>query len=53
ILHDITAVLTNPRAPLGLLRQRAQTNLELRREAEFELIVPTLEVWSQQLTSLA
>uniref|UniRef100_A0A8C1IQ03 Centrosomal protein of 70 kDa n=1 Tax=Cyprinus carpio TaxID=7962 RepID=A0A8C1IQ03_CYPCA len=53
ILHDITAFLTNPRAPLGLLRQRAQTNLELSREAEFELIVPTLEVWSRQLTSLA
>ncbi|XP_016295822.1 centrosomal protein of 70 kDa isoform X1 [Sinocyclocheilus anshuiensis] len=53
ILHDITTVLTNPRAPLGLLRQRAQTNLELSREVEFELIVPTLEVWSRQLTSLA
>lgn len=53
ILHDITAVLTNPRAPLGLLRQRAQTNLELSRKAEFELIIPTLEVWSRQLTSLA
>lgn len=53
ILHDITAVLTNPRAPLGLLRQRVQTNLELSRKVEFELIIPTLEVWSRQLTSLA
>ncbi|XP_077082291.1 centrosomal protein of 70 kDa isoform X2 [Siphateles boraxobius] len=53
ILHDITTVLTNPRAPLGLLRQRVQSNLELGREAEFELIVSTLDVWSQQLTSLA
>ncbi|KAK2906825.1 hypothetical protein Q8A67_005810 [Cirrhinus molitorella] len=53
ILHDTTAVLTNPRAPVGLLRQRVQTNLELSREAEFELIVPTLEVWSRQLASLA
>ncbi|KTG39947.1 hypothetical protein cypCar_00029560, partial [Cyprinus carpio] len=52
ILRDITAVLTNPSAPLGLLRQRAQTNLELSREAESELIVPTLEVWHRQLTSL-
>ncbi|XP_056121832.1 centrosomal protein of 70 kDa isoform X3 [Rhinichthys klamathensis goyatoka] len=53
ILHDITTVLTNPRAPLGLLRQRAQSNLELGREPEFELIVSTLDVWSKQLTSLA
>ncbi|KAK7136871.1 hypothetical protein R3I93_017051 [Phoxinus phoxinus] len=53
ILHDITTVLTNPRAPLGLLRQRVQSNLELGREAEYELIVSTLDVWSQQLTSLA
>lgn len=53
ILHDITTVLTNPRAPLGLLRQRVQSNLELGREAEFELIVSTLDVWNQQLTSLA
>ncbi|XP_067252062.1 centrosomal protein of 70 kDa isoform X4 [Chanodichthys erythropterus] len=53
ILHDITTFLTNPRAPLGLLRQRVQSNLDLGWEAEFELIVPTLEVWSQQLTSLA
>ncbi|XDV22650.1 hypothetical protein PO909_027500 [Leuciscus waleckii] len=53
ILHDITTVLTNPRAPLGLLRQRVQFNLELDQEAESELIVSTLNVWSQQLTSLA
>ncbi|XP_043079152.1 centrosomal protein of 70 kDa isoform X7 [Puntigrus tetrazona] len=53
ILHDITTVLTNPRAPLGLLRQRTQTNLKLSREAEFDLIASTLEIWSQQLTSLA
>ncbi|XP_067271807.1 centrosomal protein of 70 kDa isoform X2 [Pseudorasbora parva] len=53
ILHDITAVLTNPRAPLGLLRQRVQSNLELGWETEFEQIIPTLDVWSQQLTSLA
>lgn len=53
ILHDITTVLTNPRAPLGLLRQRVQSNLQLGGEAEFELIVSTLDVWSQQLTSLA
>ncbi|XP_056303849.1 centrosomal protein of 70 kDa [Danio aesculapii] len=53
VLYDITAVLTNHRAPLGLLRQRVQSNVEFIREAEFDMIVPSLEVWSQQLTSLS
>ncbi|XP_065100668.1 centrosomal protein of 70 kDa isoform X2 [Paramisgurnus dabryanus] len=43
ILRDITAILTNPRAPLGLLRQ----------QGEVELVVPTLNVWSQQLNALS
>lgn len=43
ILRDITGVLTNQRAPLGLLRQ----------QGEFELIVSTLAVWSQQLNALS
>ncbi|XP_056615573.1 LOW QUALITY PROTEIN: centrosomal protein of 70 kDa [Triplophysa dalaica] len=42
ILRDITGVLTNQRAPLGLLRQ----------QGEFEVIVSTLAVWSQQLNAL-
>lgn len=53
ILYEITAVLTNHRAPLGLLRQRVQSNLEFNEEAKFDMIVPSLEVWSQQLTSLS
>ncbi|XP_051549800.1 centrosomal protein of 70 kDa isoform X2 [Myxocyprinus asiaticus] len=53
ILHDITAVLTNPRAPLGLLRQRAQASRDPSQEVEFEQIIPTLVVWSQQLNSIA
>ncbi|XP_057181258.1 centrosomal protein of 70 kDa isoform X1 [Triplophysa rosa] len=43
ILRDITGVLANQRAPLGLLRQ----------QEEFELIVSTLAVWSQQLNALS
>lgn len=43
ILRDITGLLTNQRAPLGLLRQQGQ----------FELIIPTLQVWSQQLNALS
>lgn len=43
ILCDITVLLTNQKARLGLLRQ----------QGEFELIVPTLRVWSQQLNALS
>ncbi|XP_041637955.1 centrosomal protein of 70 kDa [Cheilinus undulatus] len=47
ILNDISAVVTNPRAPLRLLRQKAPSaGLE---PAEFQTLVPTLEVWAQQL----
>uniref|UniRef100_UPI0037E81F55 centrosomal protein of 70 kDa isoform X2 n=1 Tax=Semicossyphus pulcher TaxID=241346 RepID=UPI0037E81F55 len=41
LLGDITTIVTNPRAPLRLHRQK-----EL---AEFQTLLPTLEVWAQQL----
>ncbi|MCI4393407.1 hypothetical protein PGIGA_G00157110 [Pangasianodon gigas] len=47
ILSDITAILTNPRAPLALLRRP-----DTAAGSELEQIVPTLEMWSQQLSAL-
>ncbi|KAB5526205.1 hypothetical protein PHYPO_G00149010 [Pangasianodon hypophthalmus] len=47
ILCDITAILTNPRAPLALLRRP-----DAAAGSELEHIVPTLEMWSQQLSAL-
>ncbi|KAI4891617.1 hypothetical protein NFI96_006368 [Prochilodus magdalenae] len=53
VLSDITAVLTGPRAPLGLLKQPAEGHFrEHGQQGQLELIVPTLEFWSQQLSSL-
>ncbi|XP_060767651.1 centrosomal protein of 70 kDa isoform X2 [Neoarius graeffei] len=46
VLNDITAILTNPRAPLALLRGPDDAGSKL------EQIVPTLEMWSQQLRAL-
>ncbi|MCJ8747598.1 hypothetical protein PDJAM_G00155420 [Pangasius djambal] len=47
ILCDITAILTNPRAPLALLRRP-----DAAAGSELEQIVPVLEMWSQQLSAL-
>ncbi|XP_058237586.1 centrosomal protein of 70 kDa isoform X2 [Hemibagrus wyckioides] len=47
ILSDITAVLTNPRAPLALPRRPDGAT-----GSELEQIVPVLEMWSQQLGAL-
>ncbi|KAL7834084.1 hypothetical protein AOLI_G00290440 [Acnodon oligacanthus] len=54
VINDITAVLTSPRAPLGLLKQPADGHVfrEHSQQGQLELIVPTLEFWSQQLSSL-
>uniref|UniRef100_A0A3B4EDM5 Centrosomal protein of 70 kDa n=1 Tax=Pygocentrus nattereri TaxID=42514 RepID=A0A3B4EDM5_PYGNA len=54
VINDITAVLTSPRAPLGLLKQPADGHgfRENSQQGQLELIVPTLEFWSQQLSSL-
>ncbi|XP_072527787.1 centrosomal protein of 70 kDa [Salminus brasiliensis] len=54
IVDGITAVLTNPRAPLGLLRQPTDGHGlgQHSQQGQLELIVPTLEFWSQQLGSL-
>ncbi|KAL6462024.1 hypothetical protein MHYP_G00301690 [Metynnis hypsauchen] len=54
VINDITAVLTGPRAPLGLLKQPADGHgfREHSQQGQLELIVPTLEFWSQQLSSL-
>lgn len=48
ILGDITAVLTDPSAPLALPRRRP----DAAAGSELEQIVPTLETWSQQLSAL-
>ncbi|TRZ00783.1 hypothetical protein DNTS_034754 [Danionella cerebrum] len=47
LLHDICAVLTKHKAPL-----RQHVHPQLLQEAGFQRILPTLEVWSQQLSSL-
>ncbi|KAK1802404.1 hypothetical protein P4O66_022067, partial [Electrophorus voltai] len=54
IISDITAILTNPRAPLGLLRQPVvgQGLRDHSQQWELEWILPTLEFWSQQLICL-
>ncbi|XP_036417932.1 centrosomal protein of 70 kDa [Colossoma macropomum] len=54
VINEITAVLTSPRAPLGLLKQPADGHSfrEHSQQGQLELIVPTLEFWSQQLSSL-
>ncbi|KAG9261118.1 centrosomal protein of 70 kDa isoform X1 [Astyanax mexicanus] len=54
IINDMAAVLTNPRAPLGLLRQPADGHglRDHSQQGQLELIVPTLEFWSQQLSFL-
>ncbi|XP_066513917.1 centrosomal protein of 70 kDa-like isoform X1 [Hoplias malabaricus] len=52
IINEIMALLTNPRAPLGLLRQPADVQSVRDPSQQLELIVPTLEFWSQQLGSL-
>ncbi|XP_026883510.2 centrosomal protein of 70 kDa isoform X2 [Electrophorus electricus] len=54
IISDITAILTNLRAPLGLLRQPVvgQGLRDHSQQWELEWILPTLEFWSQQLICL-
>ncbi|KAM9333963.1 centrosomal protein of 70 kDa isoform 2-T2 [Symphorus nematophorus] len=47
LLTEINAVVTNPRAPLGLHRQKPSSACSER--AEFQTLVPTLEVWAQEL----
>ncbi|XP_073318564.1 centrosomal protein of 70 kDa [Pagrus major] len=47
LLNEISSVVTNPRAPLQLHRQK-NCSVGLER-AEFHTLVPTLEVWAQQL----
>ncbi|XP_054483345.1 centrosomal protein of 70 kDa isoform X2 [Anoplopoma fimbria] len=47
LLNEIRAVVTNPSAPLRLHRQKpSSAGLEL---AEVHSLLPTLEVWAQQL----
>ncbi|XP_074521024.1 centrosomal protein of 70 kDa [Halichoeres trimaculatus] len=47
LLDDISSVLMNPKAPLQLHRKKLSTaGLE---PAEFQTLLPTLEVWAQQL----
>nr|XP_020508002.1 centrosomal protein of 70 kDa isoform X2 [Labrus bergylta] len=47
LLDEIRTITTNPRAPLRLHRQKASSaGPEL---AEFQTLVPTVEVWAQQL----
>ncbi|XP_036947189.1 centrosomal protein of 70 kDa [Acanthopagrus latus] len=47
LLKEISSVVTNPRAPLQLHRQKT-CSVGLER-AEFQTLVPTLEAWAQQL----
>ncbi|KAK2819501.1 hypothetical protein Q7C36_021147 [Tachysurus vachellii] len=47
VVSDVVAILTDPRAPLMLLRRPGDTS-----GSELEQIVPTLEMWSQQLGAL-
>lgn len=47
LLKEIGSVVTNPRAPLQLHRQKT-CSVGLER-AEFQTLVPTLEAWAQQL----
>lgn len=49
MLNDISGVVSGPRAPLGLLRQRTNQSSEA---ASFERLLPTLEMWAEQLGSL-
>ncbi|XP_044043809.1 centrosomal protein of 70 kDa isoform X7 [Siniperca chuatsi] len=47
LLNEISTVVTNPKAPLRLHRQKSSSvGLEL---AEFQTLLPSLEVWAQQL----
>ncbi|XP_038571591.1 centrosomal protein of 70 kDa-like [Micropterus salmoides] len=47
LLNEISAVVTNPSAPLRLHRQKpSSVGLE---PAEFQTLLPSLEVWAQQL----
>ncbi|XP_031414306.1 centrosomal protein of 70 kDa isoform X2 [Clupea harengus] len=54
VLRDVSVLLTNPRAPLQLLKQRPNrlTPDQASLPGEFEGILPTLEVWLEQLASL-
>ncbi|XP_034533383.1 centrosomal protein of 70 kDa isoform X2 [Notolabrus celidotus] len=47
LLDDISAVLTNPRAPLQLHRQKLSSAGS--ETAEFQTLMPALEVWARQL----
>ncbi|XP_031707560.1 centrosomal protein of 70 kDa isoform X1 [Anarrhichthys ocellatus] len=49
LLNEIRAVVANPSAPLRLHRQRPSAGLDL---AEFHTVLPTLEVWAQQIRLL-
>ncbi|KAK9524321.1 hypothetical protein VZT92_018170 [Zoarces viviparus] len=50
LLNEIRAVVANPSAPLRLHRQRpSSAGLDL---AEFHTVLPTLEVWAQQIRLL-
>ncbi|XP_048090894.1 centrosomal protein of 70 kDa isoform X1 [Alosa alosa] len=54
VLHDVSALLASPRAPLQLLRQRPsrQPLDQAFLPGELQGILPTLEVWREQLASL-
>ncbi|XP_042260075.1 centrosomal protein of 70 kDa isoform X4 [Thunnus maccoyii] len=45
LLNEISAILTNPNAPLRLHRPSSVT----LKPAEFQAVLPTLEAWAQQL----
>ncbi|KAM6958448.1 centrosomal protein of 70 kDa isoform 2-T2 [Tautogolabrus adspersus] len=47
LLDEIRTITTNPRAPLRLHRQKASSAVS--EPAEFQTLVPTVEVWAQQL----
>ncbi|KAM3585322.1 uncharacterized protein V6R79_014231 [Siganus canaliculatus] len=47
MLSEITAIVSDPTAPLRLHRQKP-SSISLER-AEFQTVLPTLEIWAQQL----
>lgn len=56
ILSCINAIIHNPRAPVILYKQSKggvqHINKDFGQDSEFEHLIPILEMWADQLTSL-
>ncbi|XP_075993176.1 centrosomal protein of 70 kDa isoform X2 [Genypterus blacodes] len=49
MLNEVSGILTNPKAPLRLHRQKPKSSSVGVEVSEFQSVLPSLELWAQQL----